>query len=155
MVGLLEQWRMSGESGAAFCRRHGIKPQKLSYWKRVLAKSTPGRRRCRGLQPMRFKVDENLPIEVAEVLRAAGHEAATVNDEGIGGAHDPDIESVLRHENRAILTLDVGFADIRLHPPREYPGIVVLRLPRQDKEPLAGRLWIVEADRIRVRSSEG
>ena len=48
MAGLLEQWRMSGESGAAFCRRHGIKAQKLSYWKRVLAKSTPGRRRGRG-----------------------------------------------------------------------------------------------------------
>jgi predicted nuclease of predicted toxin-antitoxin system len=120
---------------------------------------------------MRFKVDENLPIEVAEVLRAAGHDAATVNDEGIGGAQDPDIASVLRRENRAILTLDVGFADIRLYPPREYPGIVVLRLPRQDKpfvlrvcerlvaplaqEPLAGRLWIVEVDRIRVRSGEG
>jgi predicted nuclease of predicted toxin-antitoxin system len=120
---------------------------------------------------MRFKVDENLAIEVAEVLRAAGHDATTVNDQGIGGAHDPEIASVLRHENRAILTLDVGFADIRLYPPREYPGIVVLRLPRQDKpfvlrvcerlvgplakEPLTGRLWIVEVDRIRVRSGEG
>ena len=36
MVGLLRQWRASGESGAAFCRRHGIRPQKLSYWERVL-----------------------------------------------------------------------------------------------------------------------
>ena len=119
---------------------------------------------------MRFKVDENLPIEVAEVLQAAGHDATTVNEEGIGGAHDPDIAKVLRRENRAIVTLDVGFADIRLYPPHEYPGIVVFRLPRQDKplvlricqrlvgpltrEPLAGRLWIVEVDRIRVRGVE-
>ncbi len=45
MAGLLKQWRASGESGAAFCRRHGIKPQKLSYWKRVLGEKGPARRR--------------------------------------------------------------------------------------------------------------
>lgn len=66
------------------------------------------------------------------------------------------------------MTLDTGFADIRTYPPQAYSGLVVLRLPRQYKafvleicqrlvgqftrEPLAGRLWIVEADRIRVRS---
>jgi hypothetical protein len=55
MAGLPKQWQMSGEPGAAFCRRHGIKPQKLSYWKRVLAKSRPARRRGRtasGLVPI-------------------------------------------------------------------------------------------------------
>jgi hypothetical protein len=54
MAGLLEQWRSSGESGAAFCRRHGIKPQKLSHWKRVLGMSAPARRRGRasGLVPI-------------------------------------------------------------------------------------------------------
>jgi hypothetical protein len=30
---------------------------------------------------MRFKIDENLPIEVAELLRTAGHDALTVFDE--------------------------------------------------------------------------
>lgn len=30
---------------------------------------------------MRFKVDENLPAEIADLLRAAGHDADTVNDE--------------------------------------------------------------------------
>ena len=47
MAGLIEQWRTSGESGAAFCRRHGIKPQKLSYWKRVVGVPTPASRRDR------------------------------------------------------------------------------------------------------------
>jgi hypothetical protein len=56
MAGLLEQWRTSGESGAAFGRRHGIKPQKLSYWKRVLGMSVPASRRGRasGLVPIRL-----------------------------------------------------------------------------------------------------
>jgi hypothetical protein len=59
MAGLVKQWRSSGESGAAFCRRHGIKPQKLSYWKRVLAERAAARprgriRRAGGLVPIRL-----------------------------------------------------------------------------------------------------
>ena len=59
MRGLLEGWQRSGESAAAFCRRHGIKPQKLSYWKRVLAERAAARprgriRRASGLVPIRL-----------------------------------------------------------------------------------------------------
>ena len=116
---------------------------------------------------MRFKVDENLPIEVAQILENAGHDAATVNDEAVGGASDPDIAALVRRESRALVTLDVGFADIRSYPPEEYPGLVAFRLARQGKEhllhvcnrvskllppdTLAGCLWIVEESRIRVR----
>jgi hypothetical protein len=50
MAGLLRRWQRSGETAAAFCRRHGIKPQRLSYWKRVLglARPTVPRRAGRG-----------------------------------------------------------------------------------------------------------
>ena len=105
---------------------------------------------------MRFKVDENLPIEVAGILRAAGYDAATVNEEGVGGTQDPDLATLIQRESRALITLDLGFADIRAYPPQNYHGLVVLRLARQDKqhvlhtcerlvtalsrEPLAGRL---------------
>lgn len=34
---------------------------------------------------MRFKIDENLPIECAEVIKKVGYEADTVSDEGLGG----------------------------------------------------------------------
>jgi len=120
---------------------------------------------------MRFKVDENLPVEVADLLRAAGHDAATVNDQGLGGAADSDLARLLQRERRAFVTLDLGFADIRTYPPHEYPGLLVLRLPRQDKdfvlqvcqrmvgqfttESITGQLWIVETDRIRVRTGQG
>jgi predicted nuclease of predicted toxin-antitoxin system len=43
---------------------------------------------------MRFKVDENLPADVAAVLREAGHYASTVLEEGLGGALDSAIASV-------------------------------------------------------------
>lgn len=119
---------------------------------------------------MRFKVDENLPVEVAEILRAAGHDADTVNKERIGGSTDPDIAALCLREGRALITLDLDFADIRTYPPTAYQGLVVLRLERQDRtsvlescsrlveplrsEPLVGRLWIVEPTRIRVRGGE-
>lgn len=116
---------------------------------------------------MRFKVDENLPVDVAQLLREAGHEATTVFDQHLGGSGDATIASVCQQEARALVTLDLDFADIRTYPPAHYTGVVVLRLRRQDKlhvlevcarvvallshEPLAQQLWIVEENRIRIR----
>lgn len=116
-----------------------------------------------------FKVDENLPPSVAALLREAGYDACTVNDQGLGGAADPRIADVCRTERRAVVTLDVDFANIRAYPPEAHAGLIVLRLTRQDSphvlavirgllpqlahEPLVGRLWIVEEDKLRIWSS--
>ncbi len=116
---------------------------------------------------MAFKVDENLPVEVADLLRQAGHDAATVAEEELGGAPDADISTVCQDEGRALITLDTDFGDIRAYPPEQYPGVVVLRLRRQDKphvlgvverlltmlseEQLAHRLWIVSETQLRIR----
>jgi predicted nuclease of predicted toxin-antitoxin system len=66
---------------------------------------------------VRFKVDQNLPVEVAGALRVAGHDAATVYEESLAGAPGPQVVNVARAEGRAILTPDVGFADLRSYPP--------------------------------------
>jgi predicted nuclease of predicted toxin-antitoxin system len=116
---------------------------------------------------IRFKVDENLPVEVAELLRAAGFDSHTVTDEQLNGEPDASIARVLLHENRALMTLDLDFADIRSFPPDTYNGIVVLRPSQQDissilrmvkqvivmlrNEPLSGRLWIVDSTSVRIR----
>lgn len=116
---------------------------------------------------MKFKTDENLPEEAAELLRSAGYDASTILEQSMGGELDPEVASVCRREQRILVTLDLGFADIRTYPPEEYHGLIVLRLRQQDKahvvgvieqllpmletEQLANRLWIVEEDRIRIR----
>lgn len=116
---------------------------------------------------MNFKIDENLPAEVANLLISAGHDAETVFDEGLVGADDQNIIEVCTSENRALVTLDLDFSNVRAYPPSDHSGLIVLRLRRQDKqhvlkvvsqildmlerEQLVGRLWIVEEDRIRVR----
>lgn len=40
---------------------------------------------------MNVKLDENLPAELLEDLRAAGHEADTVRDEALTGAPDAHV----------------------------------------------------------------
>jgi predicted nuclease of predicted toxin-antitoxin system len=116
---------------------------------------------------MQFKIDENLPIEVSDLLRHAGHDAATVLEQRLGGAADPMIAAVCQRENRILVTLDLDFADIRSYPPAQYPGLIVLRVMRQDKvqvletlsrllpvfsdETPEHALWIVEEDRVRIR----
>jgi predicted nuclease of predicted toxin-antitoxin system len=115
-----------------------------------------------------FKTGENLPVEAAALLKQHGIDAATVLDQKLGGRPDSDVAAVCKSEGRAVLTLDLDFANIDAYPPAEYPGIVVLRLARQDKAEvlrvlaslvphlvgvdLSGRLWIVEATRIRERT---
>ncbi|WP_437757647.1 DUF5615 family PIN-like protein [Sorangium sp. So ce1389] len=116
---------------------------------------------------MRLKIDENLPEDVAELMRQAGHDVSTVLVQGLGGRPDPDIARVCAEEGRALLTLDVDFANVRRYPPSIYEGLIVMRLARQDKphvlavvrrllallerEQVERRLWIVEEERVRVR----
>jgi len=76
---------------------------------------------------MRFKLDENLPIAAAELLRQLGHDAMTIHDQQLVGELDPRIAAVCLAEQRALVTLDLDFSDIRTNPPGEFGGIVVLR----------------------------
>ena len=62
---------------------------------------------------MRFKLDENLPIEASSMLREAGHDALTVLDQKMGGKADNEIIHVCSQEQRALITLDLDFADIK------------------------------------------
>lgn len=116
---------------------------------------------------MKFKVDENLPVEAAAILRSKGHDATTVREQNLSGSSDRRLASVLRDEERIVITLDTDFADIRSYPPEDFVGLIVLRLRRQDRdhvvttlkrllpilseEPLSGHLWIVEENALRIR----
>ena len=77
------------------------------------------------------------------------------------------VSKVCQIENRAVVTLDVGFSNVYEYPPDEYSGIIVLRAKNQDKisilntfrkalpllesEPLIGKLWIVDENKVRIR----
>ena len=119
---------------------------------------------------MWFKIDENLPAEFVEMLRAATHDAQSVLNEGLGGVADDRVAQVCRDEHRAIVTLDLDFADIRAYPPHEQAGLIVLRVEDQrkrhllvvfgqvvemlDAEVLTGRRWVVDECGVRIRGAE-
>ena len=117
---------------------------------------------------MKFKVDENLPEELSQLLAGAGWDSFTVVQQQLGGEQDPQLASVCRDEQRIFVTFDRGFSNIRAYPPAEYPGMIVFRLKSQDKRhvlsvasrvvtalmqrELRNELWIVTETRIRIRS---
>ena len=69
---------------------------------------------------MRFKVDESLHLEVAELLRRQGHDALTVFDQGLRGRDDREIANICRSENRVLFSLDLDFSNILMFPPENY-----------------------------------
>ena len=116
---------------------------------------------------MQFKIDENLPIEIADLLNNSGYDAKTVNEQRLKGIKDSVLIDICKRENRVIITLDTDFSDIRAYPPQEYAGIIVMRVGSQAKqhiikvfqqvlsfigsEPINQHLWIVEETVIRIR----
>jgi len=66
---------------------------------------------------MKFKIDENLPVELAQLLNQCKHKALTVLDQNLQGSDDPEIIKICLQEGRILITLDKGFADIRNYPP--------------------------------------
>lgn len=113
---------------------------------------------------MKLKVDENLPAEATELLKAEGFDAESVREEGLEGSPDPELAETTAGEGRIILTLDRGFADITAYPPGRQPRIrqadqykgTVLALIKKlclafKQRSVARSLWIVEPDRIRIR----
>jgi len=56
----------------------------------------------------------------------------TALDQASAGIDDSFVAELVRRENRTLVILDSGFADIRAHAPGQYAGIVVLRPARAD-----------------------
>jgi predicted nuclease of predicted toxin-antitoxin system len=118
---------------------------------------------------MRFKTDENLPIELTDLLRQHQHDALSVQDQQMVGQADSLVAQVCQAEDRALMTCDLHFADIRAYPPEGYHGIIILRpsiqsvssllrlmnlaLPLIGVEPLEGCIWIVYDHRVCIRGS--
>lgn len=118
---------------------------------------------------MRFLIDANLPRSAIAVLERFGHAVEFARDIGLAAAPDEQIAAHALRNKAVILTRDLDFADIRRYPPIQYLGIVVLRLSdtsaaqeiasvieRFLMEPgfvdsLAGRLAVVESERVRFR----
>jgi len=117
---------------------------------------------------MKIKLDENISRHLKIVVNQRGHEAITVEDEGLLGKTDVEVGAVAKSEGRMPFTLDVEFSNLRKFPPGSHPGIVLFRpqsmgplsvnrfvtqfLEGTDLTSLYGCIVIVDPTRIRIRS---
>ena len=116
---------------------------------------------------MKFKIDENLPVDLVADLHQAGHDADTVLDENLAGAADPVVVAAALREGRILLTLDKGIASL-IQPTREHPcgsglvpsrcvrplggiGFIRSHLAELLVRELANGVTVVSGGRIRVR----
>ncbi len=120
---------------------------------------------------MKLKLDENIGRRGLEFLKAAGHDVATVREQGLQGAKDAAIFEACAAEGRTLVTLDRDFAEVLRFSPERTAGIVVLDVsprvtPRilldrlrdflavAKSRSVQGKLWIVEPGRVRVHMSK-
>ena len=115
---------------------------------------------------MKIKLDENLGPSVKSLFAEAGHDCHLTREEGLGGASDDKILRAAGSEARVLVTIDHDFGNVVQYPPAGTPGIAVLNpsgpstadaiarlvrvlLAALATRPIDGRLWIVEATRVR------
>lgn len=66
---------------------------------------------------MKIKLDENLGARGAEWLRAAGHDVATLYEQGMTSSSDGELIQHCRFEQRCLVTLDMDFSNPLLFLP--------------------------------------
>ena len=115
---------------------------------------------------MRFLVDECLTPLVAELLTAAGHDAAHVVALGLGG--HPDVEVMARAvaDDRVLISADTDFGELlalggasvpsvillrRHHEPASQAGAVIGAFPDIAEALRSGAVVVITADRVRIR----
>ena len=77
---------------------------------------------------MKIKLDENLPLRLATMLKDLGHNVHTVHEERLVGHADTEIWEAARKESRFLITQDLDFSDSRKFAPGSHNGVLLLRL---------------------------
>ena len=101
---------------------------------------------------MKILVDEMYPTTVAEALRAAGIEAATVGELRLAGASDPEVFGAAVADGYSVLTENVGdFARIAAEHSTaggHHPGVLIALSSRFSRRPTGIGLLIAAIQAI-------
>lgn len=80
---------------------------------------------------MKIVIDEDVHRSLGSVLHARGHSVMYVPDSGLRGKPDEDIFVFAQHHGAALLSGDLGFANIIRFPLGSHHGIIILRFPNE------------------------
>ena len=89
---------------------------------------------------MKIKLDENLPLCLAILLKDLGHDAHTLQDESLIGHADREIWEAAQRESRFLITQDLDFSDLRQFAPGSHNGILLVRLRSPNRRGLVERI---------------
>lgn len=89
---------------------------------------------------MKVKLDENLPLQLATVLRDLGHDVHTLHDEGLVGHSDREVWEATQKESRFLITQDMDFSDSRRFAPGSHHGVLLIRLHSPNRRDLIERI---------------
>ena len=119
---------------------------------------------------LRLFCDQCVPAEISEALRRAGHNAMLLRDALPIRSPDPVVIGSARELDAILVSLNGDFSDIVAYSPADFRGIIAIQLHNHPEiipqvmerltaflaansaqEFYHGKLFIVEAHRIRVR----
>lgn len=89
---------------------------------------------------MKIKLDENLPLRLASLLKNLGHDVHTLHDELLLGRADAEIWEATQVESRFLITQDLDFSDLRRFAPGSHNGILLVRLRSPNRGDLIARV---------------
>ena len=89
---------------------------------------------------MKIKLDENLPVRLAEFLTSLNHDVDTVAEENLSGGTDRDLWEAAQRDERFLVTQDLDFSDLRSFAPGTHHGILLVRLRSPDRQSLIHRI---------------
>ncbi len=119
---------------------------------------------------LRFFADHCVPDSVSRTLREAGHDVLILREHIPGDSDDAIVIAKAQELEAILVSLNGDFADITTYPPSHYKGIIALQIRNHpevipsllrrlvdhfsahpDMSSYQGRLFLVEAHRIRIR----
>lgn len=89
---------------------------------------------------MKIKLDENLPVRLANLLKELGHNVHTVHEERLIGRADREIWEAAQKESRFLITQDMDFSDSRKFAPGSHHGVLLVRLHSPNRRNLIARV---------------
>jgi predicted nuclease of predicted toxin-antitoxin system len=119
----------------------------------------------------KIKLDENFPPAMVDIFLKRKIDASSVYLQQLNGTDDDRVFDICINEGRALVTFDLDFANILRYPSDKTPGIIIARSKRKinlagisslcdrlatliAKEDIAGKLFIVEETKVRVRKPD-
>lgn len=89
---------------------------------------------------MKFLLDMGLARHTAAFLRAEGHDAVHLRDQGLQKLEDADIIRKAQTEDRVILTHDLDFGRLIALSRKRLPSVITFRLT--DMRPVTVNSWL-------------